>query len=124
MTLTWRTLHYCLLALVLFAVAEKARAHDGYRNWVNRLAQPCCNNTDCRPLSAKDVRTFSGELQVFVRGVGIASGLSEWCPVLPHHYLKSGNAPDGSTYHACVTGHYGGQTPCAQLVCFQPPALY
>ena len=124
MPLTWRTLHYCLLALVLFAVAEKARAHDGYRNWVNRNGQGCCNNTDCAPLPDGAVRTIDGRMHAFIRGKGIATGQSAWCPVLPHHYLKSGNAPDGSSYHACVYAGYGGQTPCEQFICFQPPALY
>lgn len=120
MTLSRRTLHYCAIAFALLWAAESARAHDGYMNWKNKQGFGCCNNTDCRPIPESDERTVNGELQVFVRGVGIAAGQSAWCPVLAKHYLSSGNAPDWSSSHACVSGHYGAQTPCGQFICYQP----
>lgn len=80
--------------------------------------------TIAAPLAKEHQRTRNGELEVFVQGVGVARGKSEWCPVLRHHYLRSGNAPDGSSAHSCVTNYYGGTTPCEQFICYQPEALY
>lgn len=109
-----------LAVLVLkLPIATQARGHDlhaqfhfAYQNWMNGLKQGCCNNLDCHPIKDDDERTIKGELHVRVKG--------QWCPVLQHHYLTQGNAPDASVSHICVTGHYGGKTPCEQFICYQP----
>jgi len=94
-----------------------------YTNWINKLGKGCCNNQDCRPIPANYERTENGVLEVLVPGEGPAQGTVAWCPVLPHHYLKSGNAPDGSQAHYCVY-YAAGSTPCEQFICYQPPAQY
>jgi hypothetical protein len=108
--------------MLLWAVC--ASAHDGYQDWVNRRGQGCCNDRDCRPLRAEHLRVERGRLEALVRGVGSAAGQIEWCPIEAHHYLRRGNAPDPSSAHICVTAHYGGKSPCAQLVCFQPAVQF
>jgi hypothetical protein len=91
------------------------RNHSFYQSWANS-AQPqpqgCCNNQDCGELPDADERTHQGQLQVRIEG--------EWCDVRPHHYLSKGNTPNWQTAHVCVTGYYGGRTPCEKLVCYQP----
>jgi hypothetical protein len=116
-----RTL-FCLMLSVIGS--GLARAHDGYHDWVNRAGLGCCNNRDCAPIDPSEVRSIGGKLHVYVRGVGVARGEHAWCPVLSHHYLRSGNAPDPSTPHACISGHYGATTPCEQFICFQPQAQF
>jgi hypothetical protein len=96
-----------------------AEHHAHYQSWVNGNKKGCCNDRDCRPLREEHEREVKGELTVFVEGVGVAKDKSEWCRVLPHHYLSQGNAPNWSTSHICVTDHYGGKTPCEQFICFQ-----
>lgn len=110
--------------LFLLAACVSAAAHDGYQDWINRRGQGCCNDRDCRPLPADELRVIDGVLHVYARGVGVASGQSDWCPVLRHHYLSRGNAPDPSTAHACISAYYGGSTPCEQFICFQPAAQF
>jgi len=98
-----------------------------YTDWKNKKDQGCCDSTDCRPISDEHVQE-SPAFKVFVE--------NKWCPVLPHHFLKQGNAPDWSRNHVCVrpdSSHYdtdmGGMgmtraptptDPCARLLCFQP----
>lgn len=110
--------------LFLLALCSAAAAHEGYQDWVNRAGQGCCNNRDCRPLADSDMRLIDGRLHVLARGVGVAQGQSDWCEILPHHYLQRGNAPDPSTAHVCISDFYGAVTPCAQLICFQPAAQF
>lgn len=99
---------------------EHAQLHqEHYVNWVNGKDEGCCNNAHCGPLDAKNERTVGGQLEVFVRGRGIATGTSAWCPVLRHHYLSKGNAPNWGTSHSCVY-ESAGETPCTQFICYQP----
>lgn len=99
-----------------------ALPHDIYTNWANKNHLGCCNNMDCAPIAEGEER-INGRIEVFVRGVGAAKGQAAWCPVLSHHYLSTGNAPNGSASHYCITDYYGGTTPCAQFVCYQPQAM-
>ena len=112
-----------LLALVALLLAAPAYSHDSYANWVNKAEKGCCNNTDCRPISDADVRIIGGSYEVDIG--------KEWCRVLPHHFLKTGNAPDWSTAHVCIRsnditerkhGFMGSQ--CHRLLCFQPKAQF
>jgi hypothetical protein len=82
---------------------------------VNQENRSCCNNEDCRTLEEADERTTATggiEVRVFDR----------WCPVKPHHYLKSGNAPDWSTAHVCVAKNQAWHVipVCDRLLCYQP----
>ena len=125
-----------LLAVLLFALLllgasyrpapaqhNHDQHHSSYQNWVNKKGEGCCNNQDCSTLAEQDERTSNGFQEVRVEG--------EWCPVLPHHYLKKGNAPDWSRNHVCVQKRYNdpetmGQSvsdPCARLLCYQPRPL-
>jgi hypothetical protein len=108
------------VAAVLAFIASTASAqhnhelhHNIYQNWVNKLGKGCCNNQDCGELAASDERTNGSSVEVRIEG--------QWCSVQHHMYLKSGNAPDWSTSHACVLNrrhHAGG--PCDRLICYQP----
>lgn len=92
-----------------------------YQNWVNNDDNRCCNDHDCRELAAEDERTDgAGNLEVYVRGVGVAFGTAAWCRILPRHYLRRGNAPNWASSHVCISTWYGGNTPCEQLICYQP----
>jgi hypothetical protein len=87
--------------------------HNVYQNWVNKENRGCCNNQDCGELAEADERSNGAGAEVRVEGV--------WCPVKSHMYLKTGNAPNWSTSHACVLRgslHPGG--PCDRLICYQP----
>lgn len=125
---------YALLVTVFVVLAtlfstrpvksQHAQFHDHYVNWINNDGKGCCNGADCKPFAEENLTTINGELMAFVRGVGKAEGTADWCPILRKHYLSKGNAPNWSTAHACITDYYGGQTPCEQLICFQPqPAI-
>lgn len=107
--LVWR---YPVTRLNAQTMHDHAQFHYAYQNWRNGIPQGCCNNMDCSPIRDDEERTVRGQLQVRVKG--------EWCPVLSHHYLTQGNVPDASVSHICVSGHYGGRTPCEQLICYQP----
>ncbi|MCE9644187.1 hypothetical protein K8Q93_03035 [Candidatus Parcubacteria bacterium] len=123
-----------LLALILFMgfLSSPAAAHEehhptkadepsvNYSDWKNLKGDGCCNNQDCRPIADEDVQE-SPVTKVFIE--------NKWCPVLNHHYLKQGNAPDWSRNHICVRKLYNadpGTTspayldPCQRLLCFQP----
>jgi hypothetical protein len=64
------------------------------RTGSTRPDKGCCNNQDCGELKDENERTTSaGTVEVKID--------SEWCPVLPHHYLKRGNAPR-LVHLACV----------------------
>jgi hypothetical protein len=128
MSLTARLLLWA--AMMCFVVAG-VKAHEvrqpngtvvNYTNWANKNNQGCCNNQDCKPIPAGYERTNNGRLEVFVPGEGKAKGQAGWCPVMAHHYLSRGNAPDGSVSHYCIW-HVLGDTPCSQLLCYQPQAL-
>ncbi|HXF55863.1 MAG TPA: hypothetical protein VNK52_17240 [Hyphomicrobiaceae bacterium] len=98
-----------------------ARFHSYYQDWVNFAGDACCNSSDCRELAPEHERTdANGNLEVYVRGVGVAFGTAAWCKVLPRHYLRRGNAPNWASSHVCISTWYGGNTPCEQLVCYQP----
>jgi hypothetical protein len=126
-------MRYTLMVVViaLFAVTQ-ARSHElhqangesvNYSNWVNKSGAGCCNNQDCRILKTAELRT-TPRLEINVSG--------KWCPVLTHHYLKTGNAPDGSSNHACIahpmvddhSGEAYDPDPCSRLLCFQPESMY
>lgn len=109
-----------ILALLALATAAQAQEHHGrhhpnYNNWVNKEDRGCCNNQDCGELSEQNERaTAAGTVEVKIDG--------EWCPVLPHHYLKRGNAPDWSTSHVCVQKYsaMANASACQRLLCYQP----
>jgi hypothetical protein len=107
-----------LLALLLLYPLARARAqehherhHAYYQGWMNKAHFGCCNDQDCGELSEQNERTTAAGIEVRIEG--------EWCPVLPHHYLKQGNSPDWSTSHVCVQK---GPVPrvCERLLCYQP----
>lgn len=107
------------LAILMLMTTARAqhhheRHHANYQNWINKLDKGCCNNEDCGELADGNERTDGGVLAVRIEG--------EWCPVLPHHYLKQGNVPDASTSHVCVQkpSAAGPASPCARLLCYQP----
>jgi hypothetical protein len=94
---------------------DHAAGHSFYQSWVNKVDRSCCNNEDCRTLREADERTTAtGGIEVRVLG--------QWCPIKPHHYLKSGNAPDWSTSHVCVLKAAPWQIipACDRLLCYQP----
>jgi hypothetical protein len=107
-----------LLALVAPALAQHnhAQHHASYQSWVNKADKGCCDNQDCRDLAEDGERIEGGRLVVRVDG--------EWCPVLPHHYLKRGNVPDASVSHACIvprdSPRASGLSACERLLCYQP----
>lgn len=125
-TLSWGT-RLLIAAILIAALISLARGHEihlangsvNYSNWINKDGKGCCNNQDCRPAKDDEVRTTT-VVEVKVDG--------QWCPVLPHHYLKSGNAPDWGSAHLCVqanpSGYEGSQmipsNQCHRLLCFQP----
>lgn len=89
--------------------------HVHYRNWINKADKGCCNDQDCGELREENERaTSAGGIEVHVEG--------QWCPILSHHYLKRGNAPDWSTSHVCVLKRqpYFPASPCDRLLCYQP----
>jgi hypothetical protein len=117
------------VCLALLALASSARTDDAshrrfhayYQDWVNYAGDECCNSSDCRELPAEHERTdAAGNLEVFVQGVGVAFGTAAWCKILPRHYLRRGNAPNWASSHVCISTWYGGNTPCEQLICYQP----
>lgn len=88
--------------------------HVDYKSWVNRDGKGCCNNQDCRPIADEDVQ-MSPVLKVKIG--------AEWCPVLPQHYLRQGNAPDWQSNHVCVE-LWSAKPACERLLCFQPKPLF
>ena len=88
--------------------------HANYQSWVNKQDKGCCNNQDCGELQAENERMTRDGVEVRIEG--------EWCPVLSHHYLKKGNAPDWSTSHVCVQKHsmMASVPACQRLLCYQP----
>jgi hypothetical protein len=107
------------------AISNQAAAHDIYTNWVNLEGKGCCNGVDCKAVPEDYERVgVSGNTEVLIQGVGAARGTSAWCPVVPGHFLSKGNAPNWTTAHYCVTDYYGGTTPCAQFICYQPKPLF
>lgn len=121
-----------IVALLATTIALSSRVaaqthdlhHAYYQNWVNGINQGCCNDRDCKELADAEERSVAGRLEVLIVGVGVVKDQVSWCPVLPHHYLRTGNAPNWSSSHVCVTGTYGGATPCEQFVCYQPKPLH
>lgn len=108
-----------ILLLSSFALPQHnhAQYHPHYQNWVNRNGEGCCNDQDCGELPDNDERTVRGQLEVRVEG--------EWCPVLPKHYLRSGNVPNASVAHVCVWDQRAQprMSPCERLLCYQPKPL-
>lgn len=123
------TFNGALIALVLVSPALAHEEHHptksdepavNYTDWKNLKDEGCCNNQDCRPIKDDDVQE-TPVVKVRIEG--------KWCPVLKHHFLKKGNAPDWSRNHVCVRNDFNdpemrGMTnvsdPCARLLCFQP----
>lgn len=106
-----------LLVMCLPVLGQKNHdvGHIFYKGWVNKADRNCCNNDDCGVLGEGNERTTAnGGIEVFVLGT--------WCPIKPHHYLKSGNAPDWSVTHVCVLKTVPWQiiAPCDRLLCYQP----
>lgn len=105
-----------LLALILLAGPALAqehhdRHHATYQNWLSNGGINCCNNQDCGELPPEQERiTPAGQTEVRIDG--------QWCPVLPSHYLKRGNAPNWSTSHVCV--EKSAKPVCDRLLCYQP----
>ena len=114
LTLAWTGVFAAaLLPLPAAAQHNHHLHHNVYQNWVNQQGKGCCNNQDCGELAEADERINGAGAEVRVEGV--------WCKVEPHMYLKTGNAPNWSTSHACVLRgnlHPGG--PCDRLICYQP----
>jgi hypothetical protein len=108
----------CLVALCGPAAGQHgqhhAQGHDFYKNWQNKNDVGCCDNRDCDKLADADERMSRGVIEVRVG--------DQWCPVLPHHYLKKGNSPDWSVSHACIRPHTleTDTSICDRLLCYQP----
>lgn len=117
-----------LIAAAIFAAFGQGHNHHlhhaAYQSWINSDGQGCCNDRDCGEIADQYVRMTAQGVFVFIEGVGVAKGKSDWCPVLRKHYLSKGNAPNWTTAHVCITAYYGGKTPCEQFVCFQPRPLF
>lgn len=104
-----------LLAGPALAQHDHARHHAHYQNWINKEGTGCCNDQDCGELPPEQERaTIAGMIEVQIEG--------QWCPVLPTHYLKRGNAPNWATSHVCVQKQVipGGKSVCMRLLCYQP----
>ena len=111
----------CVVALLLLPTApvqaqhNHAQGHPDYQHWVNKVGRECCNSQDCVELREQDERTTAtGGIEVRVEG--------KWCPIKPHHYLQTGNAPNWSTSHVCVLKAAPWQIMpvCDRLLCYQP----
>jgi hypothetical protein len=108
----------CLVALCGPALGQHgqhhAQGHDFYKHWHNKNDVNCCDNRDCDKLADTDERMSRGTVEVRVG--------DQWCPVLPHHYLKKGNTPDWSVSHACIRPHAiaSDASVCDRLLCYQP----
>jgi len=111
----------CVAALLLWLTApvqaqhNHAQGHPDYQHWVNKVGRECCNGQDCGELREQDERTTAtGGVEVRVEG--------KWCPIKPHHYLQTGNAPNWSTSHVCVLKAAPWQIMpvCDRLLCYQP----
>lgn len=130
--LKWQTYLQVFSILLLLLLVGKAYGHEqklesgavvNYTDWVNKNDRGCCDRQDCRPIKDDDVQ-MSPVTKVRVEG--------EWCPVLPHHYLKKGNAPDWSSAHVCVQIDFGWEyqaenqhdSKCWRLLCFQPKPMF
>ena len=116
-----KTIATISLAWWLFALFSNVKAqhnhsqhHVSYQSWVNKDGKGCCNDRDCGELADQDERENSDGTEVRIDG--------EWCLVLSHHYLKSGNAPNWQTSHVCVTQRLADEPrgPCQRLLCYQP----
>lgn len=111
-----------VLATLMLVLSSPAFSHDlhngsqhvSYQNWINKDGRGCCNNQDCRPASDDEIQ-FSPVLKVRIDG--------QWCPVLPQHYLKQGNAPDWQANHVCISLN-ASLPACERLLCFQPKPLF
>lgn len=110
-------------SLILLLIAQPVLAHDIYTGWINNEHKGCCNNQDCKSIPEAWERVTNGILEIYVQGVGVAKGQFEWCPVLKKHYLSSGNVPNASVSHYCISDFYGATTPCSQFICYQPKPL-
>lgn len=107
-----------LIPTLAHAQHNHAQGHAFYQGWTNQVGRACCNDQDCGTLRDTDERTNAGRLEVRIEG--------HWCPIKPHHYLKSGNAPDWSTAHVCVLkGVPWNIVPvCDRLLCYQPKPAF
>lgn len=103
-----------LITTAVQAQHNHAQHHASYQSWVNKQDKGCCDNRDCGELPDADERADGGVLAVKIEG--------QWCPVLPHHYLKRGNVPNASVSHVCVQKQVipGDRSPCLRLLCYQP----
>lgn len=117
--LLWIVALVCAIATPAAAQHNHAAGHAFYQGWVNQKDGGCCDDHDCGALRDEDEREAGGKLEVRIEG--------QWCPVLPHHYLKKGNAPNWQTAHVCVRPLYPNEDgtpdetpPCERLLCFQP----
>jgi hypothetical protein len=118
----WILLAVALIILFLLMLYPLAHAqhnhsqhHAFYQFWINKADKGCCNNQDCGILREEDERSASKGIEVRIEG--------KWCPVLSHHYLKKGNAPDWSSAHVCVQKMWPNsppKDPCDRLLCYQP----
>ena len=124
-----------LIVIALFAFGHftarpaLGQAHDHgkfheeyYRHWVSRGGVSCCDNRDCGTLASENERDNGDSVEVRIDGM--------WCPVLPKHYLRSGNAPNWASSHVCISPAVSGFAPvpylmprlfpCDRLRCYQP----
>lgn len=118
---------YCAFVFAIFAAPfllpmatargqeHHSRHHAHYQNWINKNGKGCCNDNDCGELPPDRERVTRAGLEVRIEG--------QWCPVLAHHYLKAGNAPNGEVAHVCVVKRYNAldtRPPCERFICYQP----
>lgn len=108
-----------VVAIILFLVfvigdawgqEDHAAGHGEYLQWSSKKAANCCNNQDCRGLSAAELRESASGPEILIDG--------QWCPVMREHYLTRGKSPDWNVSHACIRVAGEG---CDRLLCYTGP---
>lgn len=89
---------------------DHAAGHGEYLQWSSKKVANCCNNQDCRGLSAAELRESASGPEILIDG--------QWCPVLREHYLTRGKSPDWNVSHACIRVTGEG---CDRLLCYTGP---
>jgi hypothetical protein len=84
----------CLTAFLLTLSSLPVSSHGFYSQWKTADGMSCCNQSDCRPVEAIDMRFAEHGLEVRVEG--------EWVTVDPQH-IRPYSAPDLSS-HVCHIG--------------------
>lgn len=102
-TESWLILAVVLVFVVVALFTTGARGHEHHRHhaefyskWKTPHGTSCCNNSDCAPISDKDVRVQGEAIEVRIEG--------EWTPV-PADRIRPYQAPDMNS-HLCNVGKH------------------